>query len=360
MKKKETKKKKYYANKIKLIHKKHNYKKNLFIIDICWRLNNSFNIIQIKFWKVFLIIILFIKFSSQKKNQENNYGLSFEQKMKDYATKNFTILRRTECPDCGFFSFYVVHLGCIKRYLEKGYIPIIEMQSFKNIYNKGNKSVYNPWEVFFYQPYNYTLEEVKKYAKNVYRNVCTQNYYRPNPINIYHHNSSINFWHNFSKNYMPVKKVIMDEANLIMKKFFGNSKNILVVKLRGTNYVSDRPRGHSIQPTVEQIISDVKIFDEKYKYDYIFFTTEDNDILNKFVKAFDNKVKVLYPKDLKNITNYYESVNRKLSSVKIYLLDVIILSKCLDIIASKNSGCAGAFIMTEGFRHKKIYDFGVY
>ena len=152
----------------------------------------------------------------------------------------------------------------------------------------------------------------------------------------------------------------MDEANLIMKKFFGNSKNILGVKLRGTNYVSDRPRGHSIQPTVEQVISDVKIFDEKYKYDFIFFTTEDDIIRNKFIKEFDNKVKILYQKDVKNVTNYYESVNRKLSSVKNYLLDVIILSKCLDIIASQNTGCTGAFIMSEGFRHSKIYALGLY
>ena len=280
--------------------------------------------------------------------------------MKDYDTKKFAIMRRTECPDCGFFSFYIVHLGCIKRYLEKGYIPIIDLQSFKNIYNKRNKSVYNPWEVFFYQPYNYTLAEVKKYAKNIYHKACTQNYYRPNPLNIYFHNSSIKFWHNISKNYMPVKNVIMEEADLIMKKFFGNSKNILGVKIRGTNYVSDRPKGHSIQPNIEQVISDVKIFDEKYKYDFIFFTTEDENILNKFVKEFDNKLKVLYPKDFKNVTNYDERVNRKLSSVKNYLLDVIILSKCLDIIASQNSGCTGAFIMTEGFRNKKIYELGLY
>ena len=290
------KNKKYYNNKNKFIHKKHKFKKNLIFEKIYYTLKYSFIHNQIKYLVIFLIIFLFTKFNSQKEKQQNNYGLSFEQKMKDYDTKKFAIMRRTECPDCGFFSFYIVHLGCIKRYLEKGYIPIIDLQSFKNIYNKRNKSVYNPWEVFFYQPYNYTLAEVKKYAKNIYHKACTQNYYRPNPLNIYFHNSSIKFWHNISKNYMPVKNVIMEEADLIMKKFFGNSKNILGVKIRGTNYVSDRPKGHSIQPNIEQVISDVKIFDEKYKYDFIFFTTEDENIRNKFVKEFDNKLKVFIRK----------------------------------------------------------------
>ena len=48
-----------------------------------------------------------------------------------------------------------------------GYIPIIDLKSFPNAYNKGNTSIMNPWEFFFIQPYNYSLEEVKLYAKNI-------------------------------------------------------------------------------------------------------------------------------------------------------------------------------------------------
>ena len=59
-------------------------------------------------------------------------------------------------------------MGCIQHYLSKGFIPIADLKSFKNKFNRGNQSVDNPWELFFYQPYNYTYIEVKKYSKNIH------------------------------------------------------------------------------------------------------------------------------------------------------------------------------------------------
>ena len=41
-------------------------------------------------------------------------------------------------------------------------------------------------------------------------------------------------------------------------------------------------------------------------------------------------------------------------------LNIVILSKCLDIITSRTSGSAGIFILTKGFRHFKVYDLGLY
>ena len=152
----------------------------------------------------------------------------------------------------------------------------------------------------------------------------------------------------------------MNEANSIMKKFFGYSRNILGVMIRGTNYVALRPKGHSKQPTVEQVISDVKIYDKQYKYDFIFFATEDETIRNKFIPEFDNRLKILSPKDFNNINKFNENVNKKLNSVKNYVLNIVILSKCLDIITSRTSGAAGIFVLTEGFRHSKVYFLGAY
>ena len=90
------------------------------------------------------------------------------------------------------------------------------------------------------------------------------------------------FWKNFSKKYVPIKNSIIKEANENIKKLFGNSKNILGVKIRGTDYISNRPKGHSIPPKVEQVISDVKTMDQRYKYDFIFLSTEDEIIKKNF------------------------------------------------------------------------------
>ena len=230
----------------------------------------------LKFIIILLLIIIQPKYFSFLNDIEiDNYGLTLKRKIKEYnKDKNkFAIISRTDCTSCGLFSFYIIHLGCINYYLSKGYIPIVDLQSFKNRYNLGDTSVYNLWELFFYQPNNYTLEEVKKYAKNVENFICTVNLVNvsyPHEHLIYNNYSMMNFWHKFAKKYMPIKNNIMNEVKINMKKLFGNSKNILGVMIRGTDYTKYRPKGHPIQPDVKQVISDVKQFDKEYKYDFIF------------------------------------------------------------------------------------------
>ena len=329
--------------------------------------NRKSNIIyktdKIKYYiKIIIIIILFIFFIanshvSETNIKKENYGLSLSEKMKDYNSKKFAIIKRLDCPVCGLFSFYIVHLGCVYKFLNEGYIPIVDLQDYKNIYNNWTISLYNPWELFFYQPYNYTLEEVKKYAKNINYFSCSSNFFRPNELNIFFDNSSLIFWRNISQKYMPIKIKIINEAKIIMKYLFGNSKNVLGVKIRGTDYLK-RPRGHSIQPNVEQVIKDVKIYDEKYKYDFIFFTTEDENIKKKFVPEFKDKIKLVNPYD-SHMINFENKNYQHLNYVKNYLFSVVILSNCLDIISSKCDGAVGVIFMTKGFRNSLIYNLGV-
>ena len=39
---------------------------------------------------------------------------------------------------------------------------------------------------------------------------------------------------------------------------------------------------------------------------------------------------------------------------------MIILSKCIDILAARTNGSMAVFIFTEGFRNTKIYNLGKY
>ena len=299
-------------------------------------------------------------------NYINYNELLPEQKLEIFRTKKFAILRRLECPNCGFFSFYIVNLGCVFHYLSIGFIPIVDLQSYNNVYNNGNTSLKNPWEIFFNQSFNYSLEEIKKYAKNIQYFECKAKY-RPSEINIYYENKSIIFWHNFAQKYMPIKNELINEANIIMKKLFKDSNNILGVKIRGTDYISVRPKKHSIPPKIEQVISDVQIMDEKYKYDYIFFATEDEHLKKIFVPKFKTKIKLLNPNVIvkydysyKYKINLNENIIGNLDYIKNYVLNIIILSKCIDIVTSRCSGAAGIFILTKGFRNSKVYNLGLY
>lgn len=95
---------------------------------------------------------------------------------------------------------------------------------------------------------------------------------------------------------MPIKKEIINESYMIMKKLFNGSKNVLGVKMRGTDYIAAKPRDHPIPPKVEVVIIDVKKLYYKNKYDWIFISTEDEIIKEKFIKEFDDKIKEFNPK----------------------------------------------------------------
>ena len=118
---------------------------------------------------------------------------------------------------------------------------------------------------------------------------------------------------------------------------------------------------------MEQVILDVKEMDEQYNYDFIFFSTEDELIREKFIPNFGKKLKMLNPKTKinynyteKDFINLNKNINGNIEYIKNYVINTIILSKCLDIVTNRCSGTAGIFILTNGFRHTKIYNLGEY
>ena len=69
----------------------------------------------------------------------------------DYENINFSVIRRASCRSCGLFSNYIVYLGCIRKYLIEGFVPILEFESYKNVINGFivDLSKGNPWEYYF-------------------------------------------------------------------------------------------------------------------------------------------------------------------------------------------------------------------
>ena len=293
-----------------------------------------------------------------------------EQIKLDYENNSFAIITRNDCINCGLFSYFQICLGCINYYINKGYIPIIELLSFPNIFNgfKVNNLNENPWEIFFEQPYGYKLKDVLKYSKNIKFFKCGKDGYSyPDRYNIYKNKILIDFWHNIATNYLKIKNKIIIEVRIIMKKLFNKSNNILGVLMRGTDFIARKPKYHCIPQTPDNTIKDIIEMDKKNDYDWIFLATEDDIIRKKFIKKFKNKLKYLKPKqnieydyNAKKLLSLNKNIKGNLINMKIYLFNIIILSKCIDIIVSRTSGAVGAFILSEGFRNDKIYYLGTY
>ena len=62
----------------------------------------------------------------------NNYDESV--KNIDYQKEYFIIIKNP-CKTCGLFSYYKIYISCLVKFIMKGYIPIIDLYSFNNIFN---------------------------------------------------------------------------------------------------------------------------------------------------------------------------------------------------------------------------------
>ena len=338
------------------INNKKNNKKN-----ICHSI--IFSIIKIA---LFPILFTFILKKKKKLNQKN--FRKFSNSSKNFDNYKFAILADSVCPGCGLFSFYIHYLGCLCRFINRGFIPIIDLQSFPNVYNGFNvsSSNVNPWEYFFNQPDGYTLEEVKQKAKNVEYFKCNRHYYF-NVHTVYSNKFLLDFYHTLAMKYLPIKNELIQESNLIRKNLFHGSDNILGILSRGTDYFAAHPRYHPIPPTPELIFQDIEEMDKNYKYDLFFLTTEDDIIRKKFINKFGKKLR--YYKYRENIKYDYEKgeflyknihLHKNFELNKIYLINIYILSKCIDIVTARTGGAIALFFLTEGFRNSKVYYLGDY
>ena len=133
------------------------------------------------------------------------------------------------------------------------------------------------------------------------------------------------------------------------------------------NYIARKPSEHPIPPEPEMVIRDIEIMLKNKTYEWLFIATEDYKIRDKFINKFSKKLKYLtYNKKIyyntteKNFLAYNNVIKGNIEYIKIYLLNIIILSKCSDIICAQTSGSIGAFILNKRYRFNKVYSLGYY
>ena len=77
----------------------------------------------------------------------------------------------------------------------------------------------------------------------------------------------------------------------------------------------------------------------------------------KYIKS-KNEIEYNYKK--KSFLALNKNMKGNINNIKIYLLNIIILSKCIDVICARTNGTIGLLILTKGFRNSKIYFLGEY
>ena len=162
----------------------------------------------------------------------------------DPSKPTYYIVRR-KFTTTGLCSNFLLFAGHIRYALSKGWFPVVDMQNYVNPYLAPDKfGKENSWEYYFEQPLRIGLEEAYN-GENVI--LCSEKISFPN--NIFKDSKSLTEWKKLvKKDLLKVKPALMKEIFAIREKLFAPNDRVLGVLLRGTDYVSKKPRQHNIPP----------------------------------------------------------------------------------------------------------------
>lgn len=281
---------------------------------------------------------------------------------KEYPEKTFYVIRRHNIR-AGLFSFYLTNLGSVKEALDRGMIPVIDMQSSANpMLAEGEIRHVNAWEKFFLQPCGYGMEILDEAASVVLSRVTAPENFPD--YDMLQDEGSIEMWRELAHQYMQLRPEIIGDVDAYAAANL-QDRNAVGVLLRGTDYVMTKPKGHPIQPEVPEVVREVREVMQRTSAEVVYLATEDADIWERFRKEFPGRVISYQQHHLttKAGENVNDVGNRLLSTYernREYLASIALLSRCRTLIAGAASGTYGALLMSDGFDYCHVYQLGRY
>lgn len=290
-----------------------------------------------------------------------------ELKIKREKENNIYYIIKRDNAKIGLLTYVSVFMGHIAYALAKGYIPVIDMQNFRSIYQKeASFRKDNVWEHFFEQPLNIGLNDIPKNAKIVYSPKFTH------PLSPFTEslfdNKIRSFWKSIAFHFIrpneKTKDYFENEFNNLLA-----GKKVLGLLYRGTDYLNLKPKNHPIQPSLTEFGLKVEELSKEWgRFDYFYLATDDETAFTHLNEKFPGKIIV-------NKRNYYDKVknirfladatfdredDEYLKGIE-YLSSILLLSSCDSIIASQCAGTYAAnFLRKDNFTHSYFFNLGFY
>lgn len=236
---------------------------------------------------------------------------------------------------------------------DKGYIPVMDMKSNKNIYQEYEGD--NSWERYYYQLQGVSVEEALDSNNYIigdisYEWFCYLRTRKSKTINI-------DYLRKKYKRYIRLRPEIVDYCNKEAHQIIPNidAHRMMGVALRGTDYTTFN---HPQQPSFESYIKHVIEVANKYKCDSYYLFTEDKVFFDKLNEALIDKIVYSYKAGQITSTNG-ELINKYIRKNKSareesldYLTKLYILDKCQCLVG----GMCGGTIVAE-YRKNPSYDY---
>lgn len=280
--------------------------------------------------------------------------------------RTFYIIRR-EDPNVGIFSCILTFLSHLRYADEKGYIPVIDMMNFDNEYlypeEIGGK---NAWEFYFKQPGNVALDIAYNSKKVKISSGHFKKGYAPSE-NFLNSKKADDYaiWKELWEKYIHYNddtlKYLEENYNQIIKKC--NREKLLGVLCRGTDYFhyTNAQGGERSIEKISLVIKKVEETARDKNCTWVFLATEDEDILQMFIKAFGERLIFIEDDRLSSMEQKLlgEAWKEKHIDLKKkglnYILNLYVLSHCKCFVGAKTSASVFLPIISE-MEYMLFYD----
>ena len=246
--------------------------------------------------------------------------------------------------------------------MSKGYAPVIRF--------KDSENHLNLWEQFYLQPYHEELFDSEKCAIDSVCDIKRANVYFPVKMSSDDISLFSDLYRVLAVLNTPTREYISKEINSIIK-----NKRVIGVLCRGTDYTANKPAGHPVQPSVKDVIEEVRNLLTELSCDYIYVATEEKRIFQMFQSNFKGRVLSndrLYYDDFYKMKNewgektriscvHHDRENDNYYKSLEYLSSIYILSECTALIAGNTGGSRMATILNNNrYEYCHLYDLGLY
>ncbi len=259
-----------------------------------------------------------------------------------------------------YFNIAILNnlLSLVIYSLYLGYVPIIQI-------NEDAECNFS-WWWFFKQPLEQYTKDLKIRASKTMKKVQVS--YSPGWLFSQTgewHDQWHFIYHTFVKLNDTTQKYVDSENTAL-----GDLDNVLGVLVRGTDYTSTKPKGHPIQPELNDVLMKAREVLENNQYRAIYVATEDETYFNAFALEFGTE-KVLSNErvyyDKKYIPGtligsiHFDRENDNYQKSLEYLSSMILLSRCSSLVAGNCGGtCFALLYAREPFRICNIFNKGLY
>lgn len=223
----------------------------------------------------------------------------------------------------------------------------------------------NIWEQFFVQPYvGFPVESCPDTEV-----VCDQPYVFPNWRDVFS-SERISVWGTLFQKYLILNEKTGQYVEDEVQSILGN-RRVLGVLLRGTDYTACKPKGHPVQPEIDDVINIIREKMDRLECDKIYLATEDGKIERQIKEHFPDKVlinkRVYYDNEFEQ-GNYswikdvhFDREDDDYLKGLEYLSSLIIISKCNALVAGNCGGTQMAvFLNNNQYEERYIFDLGLY